>query len=363
MLLSYLALATIGVLKPCKPLNFEPENLPSKLIAGFEIADQFLLKPGIVIPPFFQNALKFYHSLRGTPPPLLLGPELEIYFPVVVDYRTILYCVLDTVFSLLSIDDILTVLSAALLDGQILVIGQSLQEVSHCVLAFQALLKPFDFCGQVIPILPSYPSFLQLLDSPTPFIIGVPPSPDLAQLTFMESAVFVQLDKRIVSGGSLARFPGQDRVKSALGKLPKKQKSETPHPFGFPRIFRKYEYQKLYFSPATADLVVAAIREPLSQLGSDFVFCFFVTQLRPDGSKGVTAFNAELFLAQLPEEDVPFFKALAETQNFELYMSDRIAEYLKLKGEEGEIGTVAASEAAGEAPRKRTKSLESMILG
>jgi hypothetical protein len=363
MFLAYLALCTLGTLPVSTFPDVEPEDLPVNSVNGFEVVEQLLCKPGVSVPVFFQRALKFYHTLSGIPPPLILGPGLEIYFPVVVDYRTILYCALDTLFSLLSIEDILLVLSAALLDGQILVIGQSLQEVSHCVLAFQSLLKPFEFCGQVIPILPSYPSFLQLLDAPTPFIIGVPPSPELAKLTFMESAIFVQLDKHIISGSPAFGFPGQGRVIPSIGKLLKKQKSETPHPFGFPRIFRKYEHQKFYFSPATSDLIVAAIKEPLSQLFTDFVFCFFVTELNPDGSKGVTAFNSELFLAQLPEADVPFFRALTGSQNFEWFITERIGEYMKLKGETGEIAILNAPEPVAEQPRRRTRSLETMVLG
>jgi hypothetical protein len=70
-------------------------------------------------------------------------------------------------------------------------------------------------------------------------------------------------------------------------------------------------------------------------------------------------FNAELFLAQTTGDDRPFFKRLVESQNFEMFITNRIAKYLEMKGEHGRIAMLAGTPV----PPKGLKKRKSVDLG
>jgi hypothetical protein len=289
---------------------------------------------------------------------MIIGTNLEIYFPPVIGSSCILYYVLDTLLSLLPLEDIVRLVAAVLLDGQILVVGSSLKEVSHCVLALQLLARPFTFCGPVIPILPSSPLFLRLLDSPTPFLIGVAPTPELREVQFLESCIFVHLDRQFVGPSATPCYPRQKGVLQKVQRLLAREKSQMPHPFGFPTVFRLHANHKFSFSQTTSDLVAAAFGDPLTQLFGDEVCGFFVTDnttRRKEG--GVTVFNAELFLAQSNPDDYPFLKEFLESQNFEMYIAAKMTQFLAAKVGGGSAA-VANSSPDRSGCRKRTKPIE-----
>jgi hypothetical protein len=348
LFLAYLILSSLNLTAVC---TFTPSRRSfdfAKKSFDFLLVDNDVAHNAwITVPDCFSDALKFFETCSAVSPPLFLGPDLEIYFPSTTNPDAVLYYVLDTLFSLLSVEDIVRLVSAIVRDAQVLVIGDSLKEVTHVVLALQALIKPFTFCGPVIPILPAVPTFLSLLASPTPFLIGVAPTPELRNIAFLDSSIFVHLDRHVISSPLGPSYPHFHSVVDQVDRILAKEKSHAPHPFGYPLIFRREWKHKFCFSASTTDLIDAAIREPLSQIFTDFVYCFFVTDMSAgeDGS-GVTVFNSELFLAQCPTEDRPFFTQLLESQNFEMYIERRITEYLANGGADGTIAALARTAAA-----------------
>jgi hypothetical protein len=367
--LAYLLFASLGQFEP---LIFDPQNRrPPRILSGRPITtmrideDGFAHNSDIVVPHFFTNALKFYEDCGPYHPPLRLGRDIEIYFPASIETNFPLYYTLDTLFSLLSIDDIVRIVGAIFLDATVLVLGSSLKEVTHCVLALQFLIHPCLYCGPVIPILPSNPEFLALLDSPTPFISGVVPSTELRSLSFLDTSIFVNLDRRAISSSEFPSYPHHREISRKIEAILAKEKSQTPHPFGYPLIFRRHMNHRFSFSPTTANLIAATIREPLWQILTDFVHCFFVSDMTsaPDG-RWVTVFNSELYLAQVEAEWVEFFTALVESQNFGLYIEAKITSYLAHKGAEGKaamLGNLTASGNRG-LVRRRTKSIDHELL-
>jgi hypothetical protein len=71
----------------------------------------------------------------------------------------------------LSLDALLTVLSALLLERQLVVFHPSLPILSATVLGLLAIVRPFSWQCLVLPVLPS--SMMAFLEAPTPFILGV----------------------------------------------------------------------------------------------------------------------------------------------------------------------------------------------
>lgn len=71
----------------------------------------------------------------------------------------------------LSLDSILTLLTALLLEQQVVLFCPNLSILSALVLATMPLLRPFRWQSLLMPVLPT--SMLGFLDAPVPFLLGV----------------------------------------------------------------------------------------------------------------------------------------------------------------------------------------------
>ena len=67
--------------------------------------------------------------------------------------------------------DIQKIINIILLERSIIVIGKNSIDVSASIFALIDLLKPFQWAGTVIPILPT--SLFEILSSPVPYLVGV----------------------------------------------------------------------------------------------------------------------------------------------------------------------------------------------
>jgi hypothetical protein len=260
--------------------------------------------------------------------------------------------------SLLDIADIVRLVATVLLDGQVLVIGSSLKEITHTVLAIQFLAGPLGFCGPVVPILPSDPMFISLLGSPCPFIIGVVPNDGLAELQFLDTAMFAYLDTRTVTKSADPPYPRHQHVVERVEHILARERVQMPHPFGFPAVLRRYSDHRYGFSQTTASLITAAFREPFSQLMGDEMEWFFVTDITTCPSEdGVTYFNAELFIAQSNPDDRPFLREFLQSQNFEVYVENRISRFLAARGIHRTPPKISPAPSGRTKMVKRSKSL------
>jgi hypothetical protein len=327
-------------------------------LTALSVDDDIAHDPGVTVPQFFANALKFYEEMTCTSAPIVVGPSLEIYVPPVVDGACVLCYVLDTLVSLLDIEDIVRLVAAVLLDGQIVVIGSSLKEITHTVLAIRLLAGPLGFCGPVVPILPSDPMFISLLGSPCPFIIEVVPNDEVSELQFLDTTMFVYLDSRLVSRSSDPPYPRHRCVIDRVERILAKERAPVPHPFGFPAVLRRYSNHKYGFSQTTASLITAAFREPFAQLIGDEMEWFFVTDNTTSMDQGgVIVFNTELFVAQSSPDSQPFLREFMHSQNFEVYIDSRINRFLARKGTVGRAAKVSRIEAGRTSTVRRSRSL------
>lgn len=337
--LTYLALWTVGKLKEPQVFDEEisvemPQGVP---IPGLDLTHQNGHHPLLEVPVQFENEIANYYTSPLMSPPVRYSSDLELRFPTsayVENEKSIMWATWDTLFSILTPADIVTIIGGLHLDAQVLIIGKSLHEVTSAVHALVTLIKPFTFQGNVIPILPVKDEFMELLNSPTPFIIGCPPSPRLNKFSFLDSCIIVDLDKRSVPPDAYyPQYPSFQKVVSGLtGLLSQKTNTEEHNPFGFPQIFGKYLSHKYSFPMTMVDKIFGVLQQPFTSILSEFLQCFFVTDMSASDS-GVTVFNQELFIAQAPEEDKQFFEMLIDSQTFREYVEDRISIYMKEKGE------------------------------
>jgi hypothetical protein len=72
------------------------------------------------------------------------------------------YC--PTLFSIFQIDDFFKVLTAVLLERSLIFVSDNLTILTSVILGLKTLIKPFQWCYALIPILPS--ALVDILDTP-----------------------------------------------------------------------------------------------------------------------------------------------------------------------------------------------------
>jgi hypothetical protein len=80
-----------------------------------------------------------------------------------------------TLFGLLSLDNILIIYRAILLEKQVIVVSKDLGILSAVVLSLLPIFRPYVFQGPFIAILPR--QLYECLEAPVPYIYGIPSMP------------------------------------------------------------------------------------------------------------------------------------------------------------------------------------------
>jgi hypothetical protein len=280
-------------------------------------------------PEFTADLVWFYFDGRSDS--VSFGPGCEIATPPrsAQPNSLLLWASLQTLFSLLSLKEILTVVGALMLDGQVLVIGNCLEEITMTVLALQCLLRPFEFSGIVVPLLPNTESHLTVLNTPIPFLIGCVRASAISEYQFIDTCLFVELgEKRTAAPGSaLPPFPDLASVAGELrGFLA--GNSAGLHPYGPPPGFSRQLGHRVSFGEEVPERIVEIVQSPFALITSDRLACFFVTDLSA-ADIGVTVFNKELFIATVALENLRFFQMLLDSMTFRTYVEKRITGFAR----------------------------------
>jgi hypothetical protein len=275
---------------------------------------------------FAHDVVWFY--FEGRRHTVRFGPDCTIVAPPrsVPPNTLLLWASLQTLFSLLSPREVLTVVGALMLDGQVLVIGTCLHEITMTVIALQCLLRPFEFSGFVVPLLPNTQSHLAVLNSPIPFLIGCVRTPAFTEYSFLDTCLFVALDekRKVAPSPALPRFPDRGQVTRRLRAF-MEDHSDGMHPYGPPPAFARQLGHRVSFGEDVPEQVVEIVQSPFATIAADAFVCFFVTDL----SASVTVFNKELFIATVIPENLQFFQMLLESMTFQTYIEKRIAGFTK----------------------------------
>lgn len=75
-----------------------------------------------------------------------------------------------TLFSLFSVDNMLKLLSAVMLEKSLVFIGKQ-GLLSSSILGFNSLLYPFKWCLALVPILPH--PLIEMIEAPLPILVGI----------------------------------------------------------------------------------------------------------------------------------------------------------------------------------------------
>ena len=308
----------------------------------YQVTNFIVHHPDVPLPIFFTDPIHLYFRYNGSNGPLTLSSSYVIQtFASQIEKETedsqsshqhMQNLSFDTLFSILSPKKIITLVCGLLLDRQIVIIGSRLQEITMCVIALTELMSPVNYTGVSIPILPSNETYSTLLEAPTPFIIGTLPNEKITTIDFDETAIFVNLDnKEMEITIPVPRFPKQEAVVRKLKRIINVSILSKPSNFSFPSYFRSKIKQSLVFSNAAIIEIPNIIRKPLSNVLTEEIYGFFMTNL--DSKEELTTeFNKDIFLSIVPDDQKEFYTELFESQSFTLHLQNTLEHYATERG-------------------------------
>lgn len=116
-------------------------------------------------------------------------------------------------FRTLSVKTLVKLFTAVLLEEKIVMFCADTGILSSCVTGLTALLRPYAWQGTFLPIVP--PSMMAVMESPIPFVAGIPESSP--QLSGVDGGVLVDLQHDVMTGRlHFPRLPHSDRIYDAF---------------------------------------------------------------------------------------------------------------------------------------------------
>ena len=114
------------------------------------------------------------------------------------------------IFTSLSVGNIIVVLGLLLQETKVCICSKYYSLLTPVAEALISLLFPFEWQGLYVPVL-SFPSMIDLLDAPVPFLIGLSSTylSEVQAEVRPRGVVFVDLDRDIVHLGVIEEVPGQ----------------------------------------------------------------------------------------------------------------------------------------------------------
>jgi len=141
---------------------------------------------------------------------------------------------LPTLFHLLSLPHIITLLTALLIEKQVVIVCNNLGYLSAVILSLLPLLRPYVYQGVFVPILPD--GWTDYLQAPVPFIIGMQELTKEQQKQYIgddKLVVFLEKDKLIEPKAGIPALPEERRLTDKLKVFHKEVRanSKSTDPF------------------------------------------------------------------------------------------------------------------------------------
>jgi hypothetical protein len=160
--------------------------------------------PGVEITATFLRELAYFARLtpRDRPRSITLTRQSRMVIPSQGQApKCVYYMGLDILFSSLSIDHLMTVLSVFMLEKHMVLISEDIHRLTLSVLCLQELIRPLTWQGTFVPVLPDRDDYLGMLESPVPYVIGLiktgtqPPVPDYATVVDLDLDQVIEPDR------------------------------------------------------------------------------------------------------------------------------------------------------------------------
>eukprot|EP00882_Tetradesmus_deserticola_P024254 GHRQ01026498.1.p1 GENE.GHRQ01026498.1~~GHRQ01026498.1.p1 ORF type:complete len:229 (+),score=106.58 GHRQ01026498.1:463-1149(+) len=215
----------------------------------------------------------------------------------------------------LSLDNIITLLNAALLEKQLVVFCPNIGMLAAIVLSLVPLLRPFAWHSLMLPVTPD--SMLAFLDAPVPFVLGVQyKSP--AVVSRCHGLLRVNVYKNAIKNASFPSLPNSRQLMQAL----------APHHAALceaaPLAVERPVHVITPDEEEAAGRFLAVTHDYMSRLCGDLRLH---TIVNVGMSKRTGVFMRDALIESLPAKDRPFIRAFTETQMFNVYADGVISDY------------------------------------
>ena len=223
-----------------------------------------------------------------------------------------------TMCRFLSLDNVLVLLNAALLERQIVVFCPNLGRLTAVVLGVVASLRPMRWRSLVLPITPA--SMLGFLDAPVPFIVGVQrKTPEARRASAQLTRVNLYKDDvKVRGGGALPPLPRMKELAAILRPLHAATRDAAADARGAPVAEPSPAARK------AARAFLGAWRGYLRSLvARDALRACAITDVNR-ASERVSILLKDSFAETFAKPDRPFIRAFCETQMFDAFADDQL---------------------------------------
>lgn len=221
-----------------------------------------------------------------------------------------------TICRALSLESVLELFAAALLEKQIVVICSNLGVLSAIVLSVMPMIRPFQWQSLLLPVLPR--KLVDFLDAPVPFIAGVQHKPPDIKMK-ASSIVRINVDKDQVKACSLPQLPRFKELVSDLSPIHARLSCENALAKRHP-IYKCNEVQA-----EAAWQFLNVMRSYLESLCSD-LRSHTITNVQSNNDR-VSLLLKDSFIDSFPSKDRPFVKLFVETQMFSVLSDSRLSTF------------------------------------
>ncbi|XP_027093995.2 uncharacterized protein [Coffea arabica] len=218
-----------------------------------------------------------------------------------------------TICRILSLENILALITAVLLEKQVVVVCPNLGILSAVVLSLIPIIRPFQWQSLFLPILPD--KMLDFLDAPVPFIVGVQHKP-VNLKTRTSSLVHVNVVKDQVKMCNLPVLPRHKELISKLEPVHARLSGEDSIAQRHP-VYKCNEVQA-----EVAAQFLAVMRHYLESLCSD-LRSYSITNVQSNNDR-VSILLKDSFIDSFQSRDQPFIKQFVDTQLFSVLSDSRL---------------------------------------
>ncbi|KAK1428447.1 hypothetical protein QVD17_17281 [Tagetes erecta] len=215
----------------------------------------------------------------------------------------------------LSLQNVLLLLAAVLLEKQVIITSPNLGVLSATVLSLIPMILPFEWQSLFLPVLPG--KMFDFLDAPVPFVVGILHKP--VNKMKSNNLVHVNLADNQVEMSSLPALPKQRELMNKLGPLHARlsgdKSAAKKHPV--------YKCNKWQIDAATQFL--AALRQHLESLCSN-LSNHTITSVQSDNDR-VSVLLKESYIDSFPYRDRQFIREFVDTQMFTVLSDTRLSRH------------------------------------
>ena len=329
----------------------EGEALPGMVITkGCQKLNMFLVPRVFLTEMAYVNGIKVSPD-RETDLPLVEGKKIRIP-SVKKASKSIVYSGMDALFTALTIESVIKCVSMMLLEKQMVFVSEDEFILSLSVMCLRELMMPFKYQSTFLPLVPNTSQYINILESPVPFICGIVKTEH--QRTIPDHVAVVDLDcNAIYDPDNVPLIPKAKKIKQQITKLFQKRSKDINAPAAKSKIADKatspayfdfivahmhpcvsaHTYiispKKYVFPTEVVDQIVATFRELIAPKIEKLIAPCFVSDTT-DIENPVTIFNKELFLDSVGKKARPFFSEFVNTTMFQEFCDGKTDEKEKV---------------------------------